>query len=159
ARLGAHRGGGAGADSRPRPVGVWAQRRQPPEPRDGPALHVAAGLDSQAHAARRPVRRHRPGRCRRGGRILITAIRGFAGFAAGLRVDQLPAALRERLALHVADAVGAWIAAARTGEGAALIAFHARMRERRAGAAEGAGGPDDLSLACALARSSEVDDI
>ncbi|HEX3506539.1 MAG TPA: MmgE/PrpD family protein [Xanthobacteraceae bacterium] len=66
-------------------------------------------------------------------------------------------ALREKLALHVLDTVGAWIAATRTAEGRALIAFHEHLR-----AANKAATPslfDDLATQVALVRLSEIDDI
>src|SRR5712691_9737974 len=58
------------------------------------------------------------------------------------------------LELHVIDTAGAWIAGARTGEGAALIGLRAATRAR--------GQADialDLATRCALARLSEIDDI
>ena len=63
-------------------------------------------------------------------------------------------AVRELLELHVIDTAGAWIAGARTGEGAALIGLRAAARAR--------GQADialDLATRCALARLSEIDDI
>src|SRR5712691_5002237 len=63
-------------------------------------------------------------------------------------------AVRELLELHVIDTAGAWIAGARTGEGAALIGLRAATRAR--------GQADialDLATRCALARLSEIDDI
>jgi 2-methylcitrate dehydratase PrpD len=66
--------------------------------------------------------------------------------------------LREILALHVADIVGAWIASLRTPEGAALLRWRAASGE---GAAPGSIHRLRLDVAthCALARLSEVDDI
>ena len=66
--------------------------------------------------------------------------------------------LREILALHVADIVGAWIASLPTSEGAALLRWRAASRE---GAAPGSMHALRLDVAthCALARLSEVDDI
>src|SRR6266851_1981865 len=63
-------------------------------------------------------------------------------------------AVRELLELHVIDTAGAWIAGARTGEGAALIGLRAAARAR--------GQADialDLATRCALARLSEIDNI
>src|SRR5262249_29568834 len=65
-----------------------------------------------------------------------------------------PDALRELVELHVIDTVGASLAGARTGEGAALIGFRAAM-----GARGQAGVGLDLATRCALARLSEIDDI
>jgi 2-methylcitrate dehydratase PrpD len=66
--------------------------------------------------------------------------------------------LRELLALHVVDIVGAWTASLSTPEGAALLRW-------RALSGEGAA-PDsmyrlrlDIAARCALARLSEIDDI
>jgi 2-methylcitrate dehydratase PrpD len=65
--------------------------------------------------------------------------------------------LGEKLNLHVADAIGAWIAATRTTEGKALITFHNHMR-----AGDEAGTRslfDDVATCVALVRLSEIDDI
>src|SRR5260221_2617225 len=66
--------------------------------------------------------------------------------------------LREILELHVADIVGAWIASLPTPEGAALLHWRAILGE---GAAPGSMHRLRLDVAnhCALARSSEIDDI
>jgi 2-methylcitrate dehydratase PrpD len=66
--------------------------------------------------------------------------------------------LREILALHVADIVGAWIASVPTREGAALKRWRVASSE---GAAPGSTHRLRLDVAthCALARLSEVDDI
>src|SRR5258707_2573641 len=66
--------------------------------------------------------------------------------------------LREILALHVADIVGAWIASLPTPEGAALLRWRAAAGE---GAAPGSIHKLRLDVAthCALARLSEVADI
>jgi 2-methylcitrate dehydratase PrpD len=63
-------------------------------------------------------------------------------------------AIRDLVALHLVDTIGAWIAGAATAEGRALLAFRASMRQ-------GAHDPLALDLAarCALARLSEIDDI
>ncbi len=75
----------------------------------------------------------------------------------GQRTSNTDASTREKLRLHVADTIGAWIAATQTAEGKALIAFRNRMR------ATGQSGarhlPDDLATHCALVRLSEIDDI
>lgn len=62
---------------------------------------------------------------------------------------------REKLRLHVADTVAAWIASAQTTEGKALIAF--RDRVSRGAAVRDLGL--DLATHCALVRLSETDDI
>ena len=59
------------------------------------------------------------------------------------------APLREALRLHVADTVGAWIAGSATPEGRALLKFGANRDAM----------PDRVAMHCALARSSEIDDI
>ena len=65
------------------------------------------------------------------------------------------ARLMEKLRLHVADTVAAWIASTQTTEGKALIAFRDRMSRQAA--------VPNLEIAltthCALARLSEIDDI
>ena len=75
----------------------------------------------------------------------------------GQRTSNTDASTREKLRLHVADTIGAWIAATQTAEGRALIAFRDRMR------ATGQAGPhhlyDDVATHCALVRLSEIDDI
>jgi len=66
------------------------------------------------------------------------------------------AVLAEKLRLHVTDTIGAWIAATRTPEGKALLAFRARMRTKEKTASD---LYDDLAIHCALVRLSEIDDI
>ena len=56
---------------------------------------------------------------------------------------------REALRLHVADTVGAWIAGSATPEGRALVKFGANRDVMS----------DRVATNCALARSSEIDDI
>jgi len=56
---------------------------------------------------------------------------------------------REALRLHVADTVGAWIAGSATPEGRALVKFGANRDTVS----------DRVATNCALARSSEIDDI
>ena len=70
-----------------------------------------------------------------------------------LRTADLAAATLDKLRLHVADTIGAWIAATKTQEGKQLIAF--RHRE----SATGNAVADDLATHCALVRLSELDDI
>jgi 2-methylcitrate dehydratase PrpD len=63
-------------------------------------------------------------------------------------------AVRELVALHFIDSVGAWIAGAQTTEGLALLKFRIAMQNDTT-----ASLPIDLSTRCALARLSEIDDI
>jgi 2-methylcitrate dehydratase PrpD len=72
-----------------------------------------------------------------------------------LRSDD--AAVNEQIGLHVADTVGAWIAATATVEGKAVIAF--RRELHNVSGASDADPLDDVALHCALARLSEADDI
>lgn len=74
-----------------------------------------------------------------------------------LRTADADAQTLEKLRLHVADTIGAWIAATQTAEGKALIAFRDRMRAM--GPTEGHNLHDDLATHCALVRLSEIDDI
>ncbi len=75
----------------------------------------------------------------------------------GQRTSNADAPTREKLRLHVADTIGAWIAATQTAEGKGLIAFRNRMRA--AGQSGARHLPDDLATHCALVRLSEIDDI
>src|SRR5467141_3432621 len=64
--------------------------------------------------------------------------------------------LREKLELHVIDTIGALLASTQTAEGQRLLRFRADM--------QGIAQPVDqlgldLSIRCALARLSEIDDI
>jgi 2-methylcitrate dehydratase PrpD len=74
-----------------------------------------------------------------------------------LRTGEADAPTLEKLRLHVADTIGAWIAATQAAEGRALIAF----RDRRRAADEPAPHHlhDDIATHCALVRLSEIDDI
>src|SRR5215216_2317910 len=89
--------------------------------------------------------------------MTTTAFETFAAALATLRADAIPSSARKKLELHVIDAVGAWIAASRTPEGKALIAFRARLRPVDAGSS--ASLLADVATHCALARLSEIDDI
>ena len=73
------------------------------------------------------------------------------------QVSAADPAVRDKLKLHVADTVCAWIAATTTPEGKALIAFRNRLRGPSQSGASGL--PEDLATHCALARLSEIDDI
>ena len=59
----------------------------------------------------------------------------------------------ERLSLHLIDTVGAWLAGAASAEGREIIA------SMRGGALLGAGPLDQLTLAVATTRLTEIDDI
>lgn len=75
----------------------------------------------------------------------MTALDTMAALVAdGIR-GRVPTATRAVARLHVIDTVGAWIGGAHTAEGRALIAFR--------------GQAADLATACAVARSSEIDNI
>ena len=71
-------------------------------------------------------------------------VRGAAG--------GLSAAARRAARLHVADTVGAWVAASGTSEGRALIRFGSKPQA-------GEGMLARVAVNCALARLSEIDDI
>jgi 2-methylcitrate dehydratase PrpD len=80
----------------------------------------------------------------------VTLLERLGAHAAGGYRQGLSGPLRATLRLHLADTVGAWIAAGATAEGRAL---------RRFASAGGEDLPGRVALACALARSSEIDDI
>src|SRR5262249_22080298 len=83
-------------------------------------------------------------------RGLVTVLERLGAHAAGGYGRGPPGAALTGLRLHVADTVGAWVAACTTAEGRALLAFEP---------AERASLPGRVALACALARLSETDDI
>jgi len=76
----------------------------------------------------------------------MSALEKLAAFVSTFRPDYR---LMEEVRLHVADTLGAWIAATRTEEGKLLT------RYRRSGTTP----QDRIAVNCALARLSEVDDI
>jgi len=88
--------------------------------------------------------------------MAMTAIEEFASSLHALTTRDVSGPVRTKLQWHVVDTIGAWMAASRTAEGAALLAFRRRMRQAD-------GDADDVLLEvatnCALARLSEVDDI
>src|SRR5262245_48305172 len=86
----------------------------------------------------------------------MTAIEQLASRLAHIDARGLPEPLRTKLQWHIVDTIGAWLAASRTAEGQALLAFRRRMR---AGGHEADGVALDLATNCALTRLSEVDDI
>ncbi|HVQ62180.1 MAG TPA: MmgE/PrpD family protein [Burkholderiales bacterium] len=80
----------------------------------------------------------------------MTLLERLGAHAVGGYREGLPGSQREAARLHLADSVGAWIAARATDEGRALLRFESDDRT---------GLPGRVGLACALARLSEVDDI
>ncbi len=83
----------------------------------------------------------------------MNGIDELAALIVRLRTADVAAATLDKLRLHVADTIGAWIAATRTPEGKLLLAF------RRRQPAAGDTVADDLATHCALTRLSELDDI
>jgi 2-methylcitrate dehydratase PrpD len=86
---------------------------------------------------------------------VVNGIDELARCIVAFRADN--AAINERIGLHVADTVGAWVAATATVEGKAVIGFR-RALQRLSGTGD-ANPLDDVALHCALARLSEADDI
>lgn len=80
----------------------------------------------------------------------MTVLERLGAHAAGGYRHGLSGSTRDAARLHVADTVGAWIAAGSTAEGRALLRFLP---------SEGKDIPGRVALNCALARLSEVDDI
>jgi 2-methylcitrate dehydratase PrpD len=71
----------------------------------------------------------------------------------------LPDSLRQAARLHLADTVGAWIAATGTPEGRALMRFASTHGSGAEANPFGEGMPGEVAANCALARLSEIDDI
>src|SRR5215475_9079247 len=86
----------------------------------------------------------------------MTAIEELASSLAALGAQDLSEPVHTKLQWRVVDAIGAWLAASRTPEGAALVAFRRRIRAAGHGAED---VPMDVATGCALARLSEIDDI
>jgi 2-methylcitrate dehydratase PrpD len=82
----------------------------------------------------------------------VTALERLGAHAAGGCRD-LSAAVRDAVRLHLADTVGAWIAAGGTAEGRALQRFEPEWNPN------GEGMAGRVARGCALARLSEADDI
>jgi len=80
----------------------------------------------------------------------VTILDQLGAHAAGGYREGLPGPLRAAVRLHLADTVGAWIAAGATAEGRALARFGPPDRQTSQGR---------VALGCALARLSEIDDI
>ena len=83
----------------------------------------------------------------------MTALEQLGAYVAG--GDAVLPETRELLRLHVADSVGAWIAAMPTTEGRALLRWRATIGSSTASQNE----LDDVAINCGLARLSEIDDI
>jgi 2-methylcitrate dehydratase PrpD len=79
----------------------------------------------------------------------VTALQTLARFLA--EDVQIPAATRAQAVRHLTDMVGAWVAGAGTPEGRRMVACRAALG--------GGALADDVALACALARLSEIDSI
>jgi 2-methylcitrate dehydratase PrpD len=80
----------------------------------------------------------------------VTVLERLGAHAASGYRQGLSGPVREAVRLHLADTVGAWIAAAATAEGRALLGFESP---------DAGSLPGRVALHCALARLSEVDDI
>jgi hypothetical protein len=75
----------------------------------------------------------------------MTVLERLGAHAAGGYRQGLPGPVRAAVRLHLADTVGAWIAACKTAEGRALLRFESPDRETL---------PGRVALGCALARAS-----
>ena len=80
----------------------------------------------------------------------MTILERFGAHAAGGYRQGLSGPVRDAARLHLADTVGAWIAAGSTAEGRALLRFLSPEEK---------DVPGRVALNCALARLSEIDDI
>jgi 2-methylcitrate dehydratase PrpD len=80
----------------------------------------------------------------------VTILERLGAHAAGGYRQSLSGATRDAVRLHLADTVGAWVAAGTTAEGRALLRFESPDRGSL---------PARVALNCALARLSEIDDI
>lgn len=80
----------------------------------------------------------------------MTGIDQFASLIVGLRADDTRT--MDKLRLHVADTLCAWIGATGTPEGQSLIRFRRQHRS-------GDRLADDIATHCAITRLSEIDDI
>jgi 2-methylcitrate dehydratase PrpD len=81
----------------------------------------------------------------------MTVLERFGTHVARGYRGNLSGSVRDSARLHIADTVGAWIAASGTPEGRALIRFASKPG--------GEGVLGRVALNCALARLSEIDDI
>jgi len=89
----------------------------------------------------------------------MNGIDDLATFICRLQPEHVTAPVMEKLKLHVVDTLGAWIAAARTAEGRALVKFRHDLRSFDQAPATKRNLFDDLTTNCALVRLSEIDDI
>ena len=85
----------------------------------------------------------------------MNGIDELAALIVRLRTEDVAAPVLDALRLHVADTIGAWIAATQTPEGKLLLSY----RSRRHSGGSGDELADNLAAACALTRLSEIDDI
>jgi 2-methylcitrate dehydratase PrpD len=88
----------------------------------------------------------------------MTVLERFWTHVARAYRGNLPGSLRNSARLHLADTVGAWIAASGTPEGRALRRLAANREHGQANPL-GERMLDSVALNCALARLSEIDDI
>jgi 2-methylcitrate dehydratase PrpD len=89
----------------------------------------------------------------------MNGIDDLAACIAQLKPTDIAAPTMEKLRLHVADTLGAWITATATAEGRALIAYRNDLQSLGQNATANSGLFDNLTVNCALTRLSEVDDI
>jgi len=80
----------------------------------------------------------------------MTALGTFGAFAAARVRGSITPDVQELIKLHTLDTVAAWVAGTRTPEGKRLLAYRARLDP---------GVHADISVNCALARLTEIDDI
>jgi 2-methylcitrate dehydratase PrpD len=80
----------------------------------------------------------------------VTILERLGAHSAGGYRPGLSAPMRDAARLHLADTVGAWVAAGATAEGRALLGFLSPEEK---------DVPGRVALNCALARLSEIDDI
>jgi 2-methylcitrate dehydratase PrpD len=85
--------------------------------------------------------------------MIVTVLETLGSALAQARAEDIPASVTDKLKIHTADVIGAWIAGAHTAEGRALIGFRASAGNDASNVA------DAVATNCALARLSEVDDI
>jgi 2-methylcitrate dehydratase PrpD len=86
---------------------------------------------------------------------MMNGIDELAALVVRSRIEDVAAPVLDALRLHVADTIGAWIAATQTPEGKLLLSY----RNRWHSGGSGDELADNLAAACALTRLSEIDDI
>jgi len=89
----------------------------------------------------------------------MNGIDDLAACIARLKSADIAAPTMEKLRLHVADTIGAWIAATGTAEGRALIKYRNDLLSIGQNAAANSSLFDNLTVNCSLTRLSEVDDM